>query len=126
MRGQSDWSPERYVPDTMDIRKVFEETAGRYPKKPALIFKESEISFAELHTATRRLAGALRELGIGRGDRVALYLPNCPEYVLGYLACFHLGAVAVPLDYMLKSDELVSCLEHSETKLLIAKENTKV
>ena len=60
-----------------------------------------------------------------KGDKIAFYLPNCPEYVYSYLACFYLGCVGVPLDFMLKTDELTSCLEHSGAKILIAKTKMK-
>lgn len=105
----------------MDVRKVLEKTVSRFTAKPALVFKDEKISFAQLQERSLKLARALADLGIGKGDKVAIYLPNCPEYAYSYLAVFCLGAVGVPLDYMLKEDELVSCLEHSESKVLIAK-----
>jgi long-chain acyl-CoA synthetase len=52
----------------------------------------------------------LQARGASRGTKIALYLPNCPEYVYSYLSSFLLGAVVIPLDYMLKSDELTACL----------------
>ena len=105
----------------MDIRKVLDNTAKKFSEKPAIIFKGEAISFAQLRETSLRLANALQANGAQKGDRVAIYLPNCPEYVYSYLACFHLGCVGVPLDFMLKTDELTSCLEHSEAKILIAK-----
>ena len=64
----------------------------------------------------------LAKLGIAKSDKVALYLPNWPEYIYSYLALFSLGATVVPLDYMLTEEELVSCLTHCQAKALIAKE----
>ena len=104
----------------MNIRTTLIERAASHGGKPALIFKERVISFLELKEQVMLLASALSKLGIGAGDKVAVFLPNCPEYVFSYLSCFCLGAVVVPLDYMLKDDELISCLSHSEAKLLIA------
>src|SRR3989338_9052877 len=104
----------------MDIRKVLENTAKRFPEKPAIIFKGEAISFARLREMSLRLANALRTNGAQKGDKIAIYLPNCPEYVYSYLAWFHLGCVGVPLDFMLKTAELTSCLEHSEARILIA------
>ena len=104
----------------MDIRYVLEEKAKRYRAKPAIIFKNQTISFDELNQKVIRLASVLSELGIKKSDKVGIFLPNCPEYVYSYLACFYLGAVAVPLDYLLKSEEMISCLSHSDTKVLIA------
>ncbi|MDZ4243449.1 MAG: AMP-binding protein [Candidatus Omnitrophota bacterium] len=104
----------------MDFRKILQEDAARHRDKAAVVFKEKTISFAELQSGVFRLAGALSRLGVKKSDKVAVYLPNSPEYIESYLACFCLGAVVVPLDYMLKSDELGSCLGHSEAKFLIA------
>jgi len=104
----------------MDIRKALDNTAEKFPKKPAIIFKGETVSFARLREMSLRLAGALRANGVQKGDKVAIYLPSCPEYVYSYLACFYLGCVGVPLDFMLKTDELMSCLAHSGAKILIA------
>ena len=104
----------------MNIRNVLNKTVKNHGEKTALIFKERVITFADLKEQVIRLAAALNKLGVGPADKVALFLPNCPEYVFGYLSCFCLGAVVVPLDYMLKEDELISCLSHSEAKLLVA------
>lgn len=110
----------------MDVRKILEDRSKQFPEKPAIIFKEEKISFGQLRNQAFQLAEALHSLGIGKGDRVAVYLPNCPQYVYSYLACFCLGAVGVPLDFMLKADELISCLEHSEAKILIAKTKNEI
>ena len=104
----------------MDVRQVLEKSAQKYAEKPAFIFKEQKISFADLKQNVFKLANALKAHGVSKGDKVAIYLPN-GEYAYSYLACFCLGAVAVPLDYMLKTDELVSCMSHSEVKALIAR-----
>jgi len=104
----------------MNIRKILEETSKKFDKKPALIFEGKEVSFGEVHQQVLKLANALSGQGVAKGDKVAIYLPNSPQYAYSYLACFYLGAVGIPLDYMLKNDELISCLDHSETKVLIA------
>jgi len=103
----------------MDIRNLLDQQAKKYAQKPALIFQEKEISFTELSAQTLKLAAALKGLGAQKGDRIGIYLPNCPEYVYSYFAVFCLGAVGVPLDFLLKADELISCLGHCEAKFLI-------
>ncbi len=110
----------------MNTRDVLNQRVEEQGNKPALIFKDRMISFADLNNQVIRLAVALRKLGIGPSDKVAVFLPNCPEYVFSYLSGFCLGAVVVPLDYMLKEDELISCLSHSEAKLLLALPKTDV
>ncbi|MBF0511776.1 MAG: AMP-binding protein [Candidatus Omnitrophica bacterium] len=108
------------------IYEILEESAERFGQKPAIIFKEKEISFSQLKADIFALARGLQDKGIKKGTKIALYLPNCPEYVYSYLASFILGAVVIPLDFMLKSDELTSCLSHAEAQLVIALQKTEV
>ncbi|MCA9398611.1 MAG: AMP-binding protein, partial [Candidatus Omnitrophica bacterium] len=105
----------------MNIRELLKQAAQKYAQKPALIFKGAEVSFKELRDRSLALAGGLSQAGLGKGDKIAFYLPNCLEYAYSYFACFSLGATGIPLDYMLKEEELVSCLTHSEAKYFIVK-----
>jgi len=104
----------------MNIYKSLNRTVEQFAQKNALIFKGEEVTFAQLKEQACKLANALKGLGVSKGDKIAIYLPNCLEFAYSYLACFYLGCVGVPLDFMLKSDELTSCLEHSQAKVLIA------
>ncbi len=103
------------------IRELIEKQARDYPHKPAIIFQEEQATFSQLQERVFRLANNLAALGVRKGDHAALFLPNRPEYIYSYLALFCLGATVVPLDYMLKNDELEACLNHSQTTLLIFK-----
>lgn len=110
----------------MDVIKLLEEKANKLADKPAIIFREQPITFLQLKETVFKLAGSLKKLGINKGDKVAIYLPNWPEYVYSYLAAWCLGATCVPLDFMLTSDELIPCICHSESKLLIAKNKANI
>lgn len=105
----------------MNVYEILNKQAEAYKGKSAIMFKEQKISFSDLKSNVFKLVNVLKAQGISRGDKVGIYLPNSPEYVYSYLAIFCLGAVGVPLDYMLKTEEIVSCLSHSETKILIFK-----
>lgn len=104
----------------MNIIKHLRQKASAFSTKSALVFKNQGISYQELSVKVNQLAFGLNTLKVGRSTRIAIYLPNCPEYIFSYLASFHRGATVIPLDYMLKSDELISCLSHGETEILIA------
>lgn len=106
----------------MDITNVLSAVVKRFLSKPAIIFKDNSVTFPQLYDKVLRLADGLATLGIGKSDKVGIYLPNCPEYIYTYLALFAIGATVVPLDYMLTEDELANCLTHCEAKALIAKE----
>jgi long-chain acyl-CoA synthetase len=105
----------------MNLSQTLESNSKKYSQRPAIIFKNEPISFRQLTENSFRLASSLINLGIKKGDKVAIYLSNCPEYIYAYLATWCIGATAVPLDFMLTSDEIVSCLSHSQSKLLIAR-----
>ncbi len=105
----------------MDVSRLLQERTDRHGTKPALVFKDRTITFGGLESEVRRLAGALRDLGVGPGTKLGIYLPNGPECVVGYLAGFMRGAVVVPLDYGLSEDELSSCLNHAGCTVLIAR-----
>ncbi|HLF17991.1 MAG TPA: AMP-binding protein [Candidatus Omnitrophota bacterium] len=110
----------------MFIKEFLEKSVTRFADKMALVFKGKEVTFQQLKERSLKLANALSERGVSKADKIAIYLPNCPEYVYSYLACLYLGGVAVPLDFMLKEDELTSCLEHCEAKVLIAMPRNEV
>ncbi len=103
----------------MNVYQILTDSAQHFGLKPAVIFKDNSISFQDLKAKVFALARGLHKAGLARGGKIALYLPNCPEYVYSYLSSFLLGAVVVPLDYMLKNDELISCLFHAEADYAI-------
>ncbi len=110
----------------MDVVAILEEKAKTYSHKPALIFTAQPITFSQLRDFSFRFADSLKNLGIKKGDKVAIYLPNWPEYIYSYLAIWSIGATAVPLDFMLTEEELLSCILHSEATILIAKSKPTV
>ncbi|MBF0490507.1 MAG: AMP-binding protein [Candidatus Omnitrophica bacterium] len=110
----------------MDIYTTLQQSAARFGTKPALIFKDQTISFVELKDKVFQLAHGLGALQVRKSTKIGLFLPNGPEYAYSYLASFCLGAPVVPLDFMLKNDELISCLDHSETEILIAAPRAEV
>ena len=79
---------------------------GAYPDKAALIFFGSEMTFYELRQESRRFANALAGLGIQKGDRVGLHLPNCPQYLIAYYAILSIGGIVVNLNPLYTPDEL--------------------
>lgn len=105
----------------MNVCALLEKLSQNNPQKTAVIFRQSQITFQQLRDNVFRLSDSLGKLGLKKGDKVGIYLPNCPEYIYSYLACWCLGLMVVPLDFMLTIDELISCFSHSEAKVLIAK-----
>jgi len=88
-----------------------EVSARRYPHKPFIIFYDTPVSFSEFVDEAERLAGFLeRECGVRRGDRVALFLQNSPQFAIGYYGILRANAVVVPVNPMLLTQELQRCV----------------
>ncbi len=80
--------------------------ANSFPDKPATNFYGTEITFWDLRQQVQRMANALGEMGVKKGDRIGVHLPNCPQYIIAYYAALNLGAVVVNLNPMYTVDEL--------------------
>jgi long-chain acyl-CoA synthetase len=104
---------------TLSIAAILAESARRTPDNVAFYFGETTTRYRELWEQTRAYAGALRERGIERGDRVALIIPNVPDFARAYYAVLSLGAVVVPVHLLFKSDEIEYVLRDSGAKLAI-------
>jgi long-chain acyl-CoA synthetase len=72
-----------------------EQSAQKYPDQPCTIFKGATISFKEMNEITDRIAGALAAMGIKKGDRVGIFMPNTPQFVMAYFGILKAGGVVV-------------------------------
>ncbi|HPV29443.1 MAG TPA: AMP-binding protein, partial [Deltaproteobacteria bacterium] len=79
----------------MNLGNMFEDACRNYKDNRALVYENSRISYSQMGRAVNSLANHLKSIGIGKGDKVALMLPNTPEFPITYFACQKLGAVAV-------------------------------
>jgi long-chain acyl-CoA synthetase len=108
--------------DPQNIRELLEQRVRRTPAK-LFLFSETDgrsLSYAEFDAAVNRTARLLASHGIKQGDVVSLLLPNSAEYIIAYFACFKLGALAGPVNTMLKPQEMAYVIAHSEAKALLA------
>ncbi|MGO1406502.1 AMP-binding protein [Agrococcus casei] len=94
--------------------------AGAYADSPALEFFGAELTFAQLHDRVLRFAGGLRELGIGKGDRVALVMPNCPQHVIAFFAIARLGAIVVEHNPLYTRSELLTQFSDHRARVTVA------
>jgi fatty-acyl-CoA synthase len=92
---------------------LLRRSAARVPGKTALRFRDRSHTYAELDAAADRTANALAERGVSKGDRVALLSHNDDGYVVLTFALARLGAIAVPVNFMLRAGEVAYILEHS-------------
>lgn len=98
-------------------------STDRYPDHVALRCGDLQFSFAEFESAAARVATLLERAGIGPGDRVGLMLPNSPAFPIAFYGIMHRGAVAVPMNPLLKSREVEFYLSNSGAKALFATPN---
>jgi long-chain acyl-CoA synthetase len=102
----------------MNISQHVQRAAKFFPDKPAILFEGASLTYRDLNAAIDRLANALAANGVGRGDCVALYLPNIPSFAICYLASVRIGAIALSINSMYKSGELNYILNDSGSVLV--------
>jgi acyl-CoA synthetase (AMP-forming)/AMP-acid ligase II len=102
------------------VHHFLERSARLYPDKVAIIHGKVRATYSEINTRADNLAHHLFSIGAQKGDRIALLMENCVEYVISYYGIMKAGAVAVPLNSDLKPDGLRYAIEDLEAKILIS------
>ncbi|HEX9949456.1 MAG TPA: AMP-binding protein, partial [Thermodesulfobacteriota bacterium] len=109
------------IPD-LSVPELIDQAVDKYKKNTAVIFYGKKISYAELKELIDRFATALAALGIKRGDTVALFLLNCPQYIIAYFAILKLGAKVTPISPVYTSMEVKHQLEDSEAQAIVCQD----
>ncbi|ECQ3279274.1 crotonobetaine/carnitine-CoA ligase [Salmonella enterica] len=107
-----------------NLRQMWDDLAGVYGDKTALIFESCEgivrqFSYASLNEEINRTANLFYSLGIRKGDRVALHLDNCPEFIFCWFGLAKIGAIMVPINARLLGEESAWILQNSQVSLLV-------
>lgn len=106
----------------ISVTEVFDQMADKYSGKAALIFYGRKIDYRELKELTNRFAAALADLGVKKGDTVAIYLLNCPQYVIAYIGALKVGAKVTPISPVYTSHEVKHQIEDSDAKTIICED----
>ncbi len=104
----------------MPLHGILEKTAKEHPEKAAIAYFEREITYAELNSLSGQFAAALVALGVKKGDTVALFLPNIPQFVIAYYGVLKTGAVLTAISPMHKEREVAYQLNDSEAETIVA------
>ncbi|MDD5343910.1 MAG: AMP-binding protein [Smithella sp.] len=104
---------------TINLIQVLRDSVQKYGNRTALISEKQYITYSQLNRAINSVAGIIKQSGIGKGDKVALMLPNIPEFVYSYFGALKNGAAIVPLNTSSTSFELTYLLNNSDSKILI-------
>ena len=115
--------PAEISPEFTDALSMFGASVSRNPDGDIIRYFGGRITARELGQLSDAFAVALRDLGVGRGDRVVLYLQNVPQFVIGMLATWKAGGVAVPVNPMYRSRELAAVLNDSGARVLVCLES---
>ena len=109
----------------MNIACNLERAKRYFPDKPAVIFEDDAYSYQQLDGQANRVAGSLHKMGVEKGDRIAIFLPNIPQFVITYFAAQKLGAIAVSVNVMLKQDEVSYILSDSGARLVFVNQEQR-
>jgi len=102
------------------VYSLLDNTATRVPNRLSIIFGGMELTFSELKNLADRFANALIALGLKKGEKVAIHLPNCPQFAIAYYGVLKTGATFTPLSPLLAPQEVLYQLNDSGAKILIS------
>lgn len=113
------------VPEYLDYPAIpvfhfLDEAARRCPERPCTIFKDEVLTYKQVAEASERAAAALLGLGLRKGERVGLFMPNCPEFVVAYFAILKAGGAVVAANPLYTPPEIVRQLNDAGTRIVIA------
>ena len=112
--------PQNLTYPEIPLSEVLTLTAKKYPNNTAIIFFGKKLAYHELDDLSSRFASALVSLGVKKGDRVALFLPNVPQFPICYYGALRAGAVVVPCSPLYKERELEFQLNDSGAETVVA------
>jgi long-chain acyl-CoA synthetase len=104
---------------TRTLLDYVSESAARDPHHPAILFKGATLTYRQIEQLSDACAAAFASLGIRRGDRIALLLPNCPQFVIAELGTWKIGAIVAPLNPLYAEAELETALRESGATAIV-------
>ena len=122
LKNYEDGVPHSLSYPDVPLTRFLDDSADQFPDATSMIFEGRKFSYPELRTLVNSLAAALTSLGVGKGDRVALLLPNSPPYVIGYYAILKIGGLVVNLNPLSVERELLYLLNHAEAQTIFVAE----
>lgn len=113
-------NPKEVMIPNVSLNELFMDSVENYENHTAITFFDKTYSYKEVNAYIQKVASAFKDMGIEKGDRIAIMLPNCPQYVFCYYAALQCGATIVQINPMYKEFELLHVLNDSKAKLMIA------
>jgi len=119
-RKWNSWRMQEYAQSERVLTDIIEDKARRYPNHVVFQFRDYPITLGELNERINRAANGFLALGVKKGDKVAIMLPNCPEFLYAWFGLNKIGAVEVPINVALKGSGLVHQIVQSDSVALVA------
>ncbi|MCI0665526.1 MAG: AMP-binding protein, partial [Acidobacteria bacterium] len=113
------WAPAVMNPPYQPLYQILQIASSTYREKPATAFMGAQLSFMEVRAQVDRLATALSGLEIGKGDRVGIMLPNCPQYLIAFFAIVRLGAIVTNVNPIYTPREVEMVAKDSGMRAII-------
>ncbi|MBS3809725.1 MAG: long-chain fatty acid--CoA ligase [Desulfobacterales bacterium] len=104
----------------MNLAELSEKEIERFGEHVSVIFRDRQWTNYEMNRASKRLAEGLKSLGVGKGDRVIIQMPNCPEVLQSFTAVYRTGAVVVPINFMVGEAETAFIYKDTGAKVIIS------
>lgn len=104
------------------VYKALDDAAENFPGQVAILFQERKIRYRELKEIVDKLASALVAMDVKRGDRVCIFMPNCPEFIISDWAIMRIGAVVVPTSTLRTEDGLIHEISSSQSRVVICRQ----
>jgi long-chain acyl-CoA synthetase len=104
----------------LNIAHNLDQSAMFFPDNPVFVFEDQTTTYKQLYLKVNQLAKGLENMGMGKGDRIAVFLPNIPEFIIIYFAAQKIGAIVVALNVLLKKDEVKHILTDSGARIIFA------
>ena len=105
--------------DKVTLREMLTEICTADPKRPFITFDGKKLTCAEMLNNVKSIVSGMLDIGIKKGDRTAIILDNCLEFIYAYFALFYLGALLVPVNIRWKKNELFNILDDADVSFII-------
>src|SRR4030043_1107417 len=119
---------DKGVPQHIDYPAIplfgmLEESTRKYPDSPCTIFKGAVITYREMNELTDRLAAGIAELGVKKGDRVGIFMPNTPQFILTFFAILKAGGVVVSVNPLYSAREIIHQVNDAGIEIMFVMSN---
>ena len=119
-RKWASWRMHEYAQSDRVLSQIIEDKARRNPNHVVFQFRDYPVTLGELNERINRAANGFLAIGVKKGDKVAIMLPNCPEFLYAWFGLNKIGAVEVPINVALKGTGLVHQIVQSDSVALVA------